>query len=398
MSYGWGVALLLLLLLIWLGLTLRWIRDELRQERRNVLELQRELATLAGELSDFKTRRKRLLAASTQALIIVEEDYLVSSANRVARQLFGPLNQNAMTFIEWTRQYHLQELVDQVLTGEKPPPLYFILGDKILEAHARSIKAKSDVIAVALAIHDVTELQHLSRARRDFVANISHELRTPLASIQLLLETLLSTNVLDDPQARLKIIGRISGQMETLNQLAQEILDLSLIESGQMPLKLASYPLKNIVQQQVEQLSPQAERKNITLNIAVADQIRVLVDETMIGRVIANLVHNAIKFTDHGAVTISAERSNGKIALKPTPIQEEWITVAVSDTGIGVPPDQLPRIFERFYKIDRARKQFGTGLGLAIAKHIVEGHGGSIWAENNQPTGVTFFFNLPVED
>jgi two-component system phosphate regulon sensor histidine kinase PhoR len=398
MSYGWAVAFLLLLLLAWLGLSWRQARAELRQERRNVLEFQRKLAAVVGELSDVKTRRKRLLAASTQALMIVEEDYRVSSANKVAKQLFGSFDKADMTFIAWTRQHQLQKLVDQVLLGEKPPPLYFTLGDKTLEAHARSIKAKRDVIAVALAIHDVTELQRLSRARRDFVANISHELRTPLTSIRLLLETLLNPNVLDDPQERLKIIGRISVQMETLSQLAQEMLDLSLIESGQMPLKLASYPLKSIVQQQVEQLLPQAESKNITLKVAVDEQIMVLVDEKMIGRVIANLVHNAIKFTDQGAVTISAECSTREGARLPTPAQVEWITVAVSDTGTGLPPDQLSRIFERFYKIDRARKQLGTGLGLAIAKHIVEGHGGCIWAENNQPPGVTFFFSLPVED
>lgn len=255
------------------------------------------------------------------------------------------------------------------------------------------------VTAVALAIHDVTELQRLGRARRDFVANISHELRTPLASMQLLIETLLNKEVLDDRKIRLEIIDKISTQVEALGQLAQELLDLSLIESGKMPLKLASYPLRDIVEEQLKRLLPQAERKNIHLTLQVDPEINVLADQTMVGRVLSNLLHNAIKFTDRGQVTITAERCHTiDVTHNAADLDETWVKVGVSDTGVGIPPDQLARIFERFYKLDRARKQSGTGLGLAIARHIVEAHGGRIWAENNKTSGVTFYFSLPVED
>jgi two-component system phosphate regulon sensor histidine kinase PhoR len=117
----------------------------------------------------------------------------------------------------------------------------------------------------------------------------------------------------------------------------------------------------------------------------------------MVGRALANLIHNAIKFTDQGGVTVSAEISDDTVALAPGGDGEPWVTVSVRDSGVGLPPAEISRIFERFYKIDRSRKQSGTGLGLAIAKHIVEGHGGRIWAHNNPKAGVTFSFSLPGE-
>jgi two-component system phosphate regulon sensor histidine kinase PhoR len=149
----------------------------------------------------------------------------------------------------------------------------------------------------------------------------------------------------------------------------------------------------------VEGLLPQAERKHIGLNTEIDDKLVVLVDETMIGRVFTNLLHNAIKFTDSGNVTISAEIPNGTTPSgAETKDDKDWVTVSIADTGVGIAPDELPRIFERFYKVDPARnaKNSGTGLGLAIAKHIVEAHGGQIWAESDIQ-GTTFHFTLLSE-
>jgi two-component system phosphate regulon sensor histidine kinase PhoR len=402
MTIGWWIAILLLLILIGLIVSYRRLQRQLQQEAARSIRLERKLSFVRSELAEAQTRRKKLLSASTQALVIVEKYYRVSSANKVARRLFGRVEQTD-TFTTWTRQHQLRELVDQTLQGEKMPPVYFSKGDKTLEAHARSIKGRSregkkEPVAVALAIHDVTELQRLSRARRDFVANISHELRTPLASLQLLTETLLN-GALDDRDMALNLVNKIEAQLDTLNQLAQELLDLSLIESGQAPLKLAAYPLRTIVQAQVDQLLSQAKRKNLDLRIDIAEDIKVLADETMLGRVITNLIHNGIKFTESGGVTVSAQRLNST-ATSTENTGEEWIMISVSDTGIGIPPDELGRIFERFYKIDRARnrQQAGTGLGLAIAKHIVEAHGGHIWAESDGKTGTTFHFTMPPEE
>jgi two-component system phosphate regulon sensor histidine kinase PhoR len=298
----------------------------------------------------------------------------------------------------WTRQYQLQELVEQTLQGQKAPPIYLHFGQRTLEVHARSIKTIDQIVAVALAIHDVTELQHLSRARRDFVTNISHELRNPIASLKLLTETLLNGG-LDDKEFAADLVGKMTTQVETLSQLAQEVLDLSLIESGRMPLKMSTYSLRQIAQTQTDRLLPQIEHKNLSLTLDIPDDVRVLVDETMAGRVISNLVHNAIKFTTTGGITISAHKTNGDNGVKNKQSDGEWVTVQVADTGVGIAPDELPRIFERFYKVDQARNRqtSGTGLGLAIAKHIVEAHGGRIWATSTS-RGSEFFFTLPSEE
>jgi two-component system phosphate regulon sensor histidine kinase PhoR len=394
---GWWLAGALLIVVIIQTFRCRRLQNRLQQEVGETARLSRELASVKHDLKEINKRRKKLLAASTQALVIVERDGIISSANKVAKRLFGKPGKHT-SLMSWTRQHKLHELVTRTLEGEKMPPAYFNVGDKILEAHARWVKEDNKIVAVALAIHDVTELQRLSRARRFFITNISHELRTPLASLQLLTETLLN-GALDDKEMGPKLVAKMATQVETLRQLAQEVLDLSLIESGKVPLRMGTYPLREIAQTQLERLLPQAEYKNLALNNEIADDITVLVDETMIGRVITNLVHNAIKFTETGHVTISAQKLNGNTLPTPQELEEGWVLVSVTDTGPGIPKDELPRIFERFYKVDQARTpESGTGLGLAIAKHVVEAHGGQIWAESNGSQGTTFYFTAPTDE
>lgn len=373
----------------------RQLHEAYDEEQEKVADLVDRLSDSEHELIDVKARRKKLLAASTQALIIVEDDFSVSSANKVARRLFGKPGKST-TLIAWTRQHQLHDLVVRTLEGERMPPIFFSYQDKMLEAHARAIKEQKEPVAVALAIHDITKVEQLSRARRDFVANISHELRTPLASIQLLTDTLLDGG-LDDRVMAGELVTKVATQVETLSQLAQEVLDLSLIESGKMPLKMSMCPLRKIVEQQTGRFQLQAHRKQLVLNIEVNDEVEVLVDSTLIGRVISNLLHNAIKFTERGSITISADRLNGEVP-DSQPEVGDWVKVTIADTGIGISPEELPRIFERFYKIDRARsrQESGTGLGLAIARHIIEAHGGKIWAEQNNP-GAIFHFTVPTE-
>ncbi|MCB0167035.1 MAG: PAS domain S-box protein [Anaerolineae bacterium] len=400
MTVWWGITALLIVLLAILVYRFRKKTKELELQINENMRLERKLSDTRRDLAELNARRKKLLAASTQGLIIVEQDGLISSANKVAKRIFGKFRKEETTLMQWTRQHQLHELVEQTLAGEKMPAMYFNAGEKVLEAHARSIKDHHNIVAVALAISDVTELQKLSQSRRYFVTNISHELRTPLASLQLLTETLLN-GALDDKEMAPQLIEKIAAQVDTLSQLAQEVLDLSLIESGRAPLKMASFPLNDIAQTQIDRLSLQAERKNLALKVEIPQDIAVLVDQAMINRVFTNLVHNAIKFTEKGGVTVSAQAPNGQTIFGSREVEPGWIVVGISDTGIGIPKDDLPRIFERFYKVDRARSvghESGTGLGLAIAKYIVEAHGGEIWAEGNgRAKGTTFYFTLPTD-
>lgn len=393
--FAWSVAVVLLVVVIVLALVLRRLKNQLRQEQLELARLRNRLSFMQNELAELNARRKKLLSASTEALLIVEKDFSISSANKVARRLFDKKPKKGDTLMTWTRQHHLQELVEKTLEGEKMPLVHFSLNERNLAVRARTIKQHKQIVAVALSIHDVTEFQRLTRTRRDFVANVSHELRTPVASIQLLAETLLK-GALNDKKIAPRLVEKIALQGELLSQLAQELLDLSLIESGQAPLKLSLYPLLEIAKAQVERLLPQAERKNLKIQLDIPEQVTVLVDQTMIGRVLGNLLHNAVKFTETGQITIASDPAT----IAADEAGDAWITVSVADSGIGIPPQEIGRIFERFYKIDQARdrKKAGTGLGLSIARHVVEAHGGRIWAASDGLHGATFYFTLPVEE
>ncbi len=236
-----------------------------------------------------------------------------------------------------------------------------------------------------LLIQDLTRLRRLETVRRDFISNLSHELRTPLASLKALTET-LQDGALDDPSAAQRFLSRIETEVDALTQMAQELLDLSRIESGQVELNIQKASPYKILQRVAERMRMQAERAEINLRFDCASELpNVHADVARIEQVLVNLIHNGIKFTSTGGtVTLSAEVVSDKIRF------------AVADSGIGIPVRDLPRIFERFYKADRARASRGTGLGLSISKHLVEAHEGKIWAESVEGRGSTFYFSLPT--
>ena len=238
-----------------------------------------------------------------------------------------------------------------------------------------------------LLLQDMTELHRLERVRRDFVSNISHELRTPLASLQALTET-LRDGALDDAAAAPRFLDRIETEVDALAQMVRELLELSRIESGQVPFRFRPVPVSETVLIPVERLQPLAARSDINLIVDLPHRLpRVYADAERIHQVVTNLVHNALKFSPAGgSVRISAD-------AEP---EAQQVTISVNDTGIGVPAEDMDRIFERFYKTDRARASLGTGLGLAIAKHIVLAHSGRVWVDSIENRGSTFSFTLPV--
>jgi two-component system phosphate regulon sensor histidine kinase PhoR len=246
-----------------------------------------------------------------------------------------------------------------------------------------------------LSIEDVTEPRRLERMQRDFLANISHELRTPLTSVRLLAETL--EDVIDtSPDRAQQFIEKIENEVEYLSGMVSELLELSRIESGQLPMTIEPVEAGQMVHEILARMLPQAQRHRVHLSTDIQQgQTMVAADSKLIARVLVNLVHNAIKFTPSG----------GLIVIGTGPIEHQQMQrFYVSDTGVGIREEDLPRVFERFYKTNRSRAKDdfigpgggGTGLGLAIARQVVEAHGGRIQATSTLGKGSTFTFTLPV--
>jgi len=259
----------------------------------------------------------------------------------------------------------------------------------------RSTAPKQTYRYFVIAIEDLTELRRLERVRRDFIANISHELRTPLTSVRLLVETLEETIDMDPDQAQ-TFVEKIETEVQHLTGLVSEILELSRIESGQLPMTIEPIEAEQLVREVMARMLTQAQRHRVALNTEI-EQGKTLVaaDSKQIVRVLVNLVHNAIKFTPSGGSVVIGTQ------LEPGGKTQSFF---VRDTGIGIRQEDLPRIFERFYKVNRARSRAdfigpgggGSGLGLAIARHVVEAHGGRVKAESVVGLGSTFTFTLPV--
>ncbi len=239
---------------------------------------------------------------------------------------------------------------------------------------------------ILLVLHDVTDVERTEQMRRDFVANVSHELRTPLAGIKSVIET-LAEGALDDPEVAADFLERADAEVDRLIQLVEELLELSRIESGQVPLSFRDTDIDNLIRGAVRRLETQAERKHLTISLDIDPGVGwAQLDPVRVERALINLLHNAIKFTpDNGAVNITAHREG------------EELRIVVTDTGTGIDPEDIPRVFERFYKVDQSRTSGGgSGIGLAIVKHTVEAHGGSVTLRSERGKGSEFTVILPV--
>jgi len=261
------------------------------------------------------------------------------------------------------------------------------LGVATWRLRRRLRRALAQTTALSAELHRVeAETVRLSTIRRDFVANISHELRTPLASIKLLVET-LDAGALDDHEVALNFTRKIGEETDHLIGMAQELLELARLEAAPT-VDAATLDPAAIVSRAAERMRALARNRDVALRAELPARLpAVWADGEQVGRVLVNLLTNAITFTPAGgSVVVRAYTEQGTVAF------------SVADTGPGIAAGEEQRIFERFYKADVARQRGGVGLGLSIARHIVEAHGGQIWARNRQDAGAIFTFTLPVAD
>jgi two-component system, OmpR family, phosphate regulon sensor histidine kinase PhoR len=362
-------------------------KDEVGQLAKAFIDLGAHLQDQVRELEGERTKMFAVLEQMTDGVLIVDFQGKVQLINPASEKMFNASESDALgnTLAEVVRHHQIVELWRACLESGESQVTSVDLSTRRMYLHSSAIPLTQALPgSVLMVFQDLTQVRRLENIRRDFISNISHELRTPLASLKALAET-LQESALDDPPTARRFLTRIETEVDSLALIVQELLELTRIESGKVPLQLERIPAEEILTAAADRLRLQAERAGLNLAIhSPQEPLWVLADARRIEQVIVNLLHNAIKFTPQG----------GQIDLV-SEMAGDFVKFSVRDTGIGISSQDLPRIFERFYKADRARSGGGTGLGLAITRHLVEAHGGKVWAESVEGQGATFYFTLP---
>ena len=343
-----------------------------------------------GELSRDKSRLAAVLDQMAEGVGAVDADGRVLLVNPALSRLLGidAAQARGRGHLESLRHHGLAELIGEVLRGGRAAARElrrFSPEELVFDVHAAPLTQEGRPAGALVVLHDITRLRHLEQMRRDFVANVSHELRTPLSSIKGFAET-LREGALEDSVNRLGFVKTIEEQAEHLTKLVDDLLDLSAVESGHRPPAMQAVALSPLLLAAARDAAPAAAERRVRVNVRSAAALSpALADAAHVRQILANLIDNAVKYNEpDGLVELAASAGDGEMI------------VSVRDTGMGIPETDLPRVFERFYRVDKARSREagGTGLGLAIVKHLVEAQGGRVWVESRQPGGSTFYFSL----
>ncbi|MFT5388157.1 MAG: two-component system phosphate regulon sensor histidine kinase PhoR [Candidatus Omnitrophota bacterium] len=366
-------------------------QDEIGDLAKSIDHMSDQIRMRIDEVSQSRTRLEAVFFNMFDGVMIVDNDGKIKLINDTLKELID-LKEEAIDKrpLEVIRTIEIQNIIDDILIkGEavvKSELRLLLPEERVLLVHATPIKRNDQFDGAVLVFHDVTEIQRLESIRRDFVANVSHELRTPVTSIKGYTETLLD-GAIEDKEVATDFLNIIQVDCDRLVKLVDELLDLSKIESGKYDLNKNCVNLSGLIEKVIKHLKKQAAKNNIEMiNDSDKNLSKVLCDEVVIEQVFFNLCENAIKYNkENGSIKISAEES------------ESSVTFHIQDTGIGIPDKDLSRIYERFYRVDKARsREFGgTGLGLSIVKHLIQAHGGDVYVTSQVGVGTTFSFSLP---
>jgi len=366
--------------------------DEIGELAKTLNQMTATIDEKVKLISEERSKLKTVLANMTSGVILVNKNGYVDLVNPAAEKFLSFMGQKSIGLPHTTviKNPELSARINEALKKRKAVEKEIKINcpdESTIEVNISPIRDHfGNFTGVIVVLHDITEIRKLEKMRRDFVANVSHELRTPVTAIKGFTETLLD-GALYDQAACKEFIEIIDKEVNRLARLIHDLLELSKIEAKQVKLNRRPANIIAVIRDTVNKLQSQIESAGLTMELNLPDkEIKVNIDQDLIGQVILNLVDNAVKYTPSG----------GKIQIEVSDKKHD-IIVWVRDTGIGIPSKDIERIFERFYRVDKARsrKQGGTGLGLSIVKHIIDIHGGTVGVNSTPGKGSEFFFTLP---
>lgn len=370
-------------------------RDQIGKLAETFNIMTHQLKNTITELKQRNVQLESIMSSMINGVIAVDHQYRIMLINKVSYEILDLHEENVLfkPIYDVVRNKSIFEILEKSIENQE-----FIVGEtkfeakemKILKVYANSITSKEAVdsnIGTLLVIQDITKMKKLELMRKDFVSNVTHELKTPLTSIQGFVDT-LRNGAIQDPKVASRFLEIIDVEAERLYRLIQDILSLSEIENREKEKNLQYNSIKDIVEEVVEVLQREVDKKDIQILIEIPLELpKLFCNRDRIKQLIMNLLDNAIKYTEKGEIKVSCEKVQNQLSI------------IVQDTGIGVPKEDIPRLFERFYRVDkgRSRKMGGTGLGLSIVKHIVKLYEGKVFVDSQLGIGSKFTIYLPYE-
>ena len=367
--------------------------DESRDLAVAFNRMARTIRSTVTALNGERSKLTAVLDTMADGVVVADSDGDVTLLNTAAERMLGLSGRDVvggrLAGVVW--DHELMKLVREAIELDEQQD-----GEVVLAASRRTVSAVATPIiqggaeGVLLTLHDLTRRRRIDTTRREFVSNVSHELRSPLASVKAMVET-LQAGARDDAEKADDFLKRINDEVDRMTALVTELLELSRLESGRVAMDVEPFQLEPVVKSVMDRLQMQADGGGVELACDIPVGLSpVLGEKAKISQVLVNLIDNALRFTpDGGEVRITAKKAgNGPDNAG------ELVEVTVADSGPGIPPEHLPHLFERFYKVDRSRREGGTGLGLAIVRHIVQAHGGKVTVNSEVGRGTRFTFTL----
>ncbi|AQR78138.1 ATP-binding protein [Paenibacillus larvae] len=374
--------------------------DEVGELARTINRMAENLQIQMQHIRENEYRLQGVLENMVSGVMMVDQRGTITLVNRSAEDILGYSSHELLnkSYLDAGFQLEFTALLADAIethTRVREELMLHFPQEQILEVHVSPIvQGDGQRKGVLVVLHDITAVRRLERIRSEFVANVSHELKTPVAAVKGFAETLMA-GALEDKEMARSFLQIIYDESDRLNRLIGDILELSKIESKRIPLQFSPVDVESIVENSIQMMKAEAEKKHITLESCVENELYIEADEDRLRQILINLLSNGISYTPEGGrVSIGVEFVP---SLDDNP-DNERMRIRISDTGIGIPEKDLPRIFERFYRVDKARSRSsgGTGLGLSIVKHLTELHHGTISVESEAGKGTTFNIELPV--